>query len=739
MACTITLDSITALAPDANNTPSALLISGEVAGDCLQLFVQLGNAVGSVVTVSDNTFTAELLLGEHYQSGEVVCGADNDVVLNIQCLASGTCAISQPLGFIACPDCMLAFADLNPVEAVAGTLTPTPTQVTIRGAVSGCNSVEVRFIYSQSDGGTTFWKDAVINNGQWQAVFTYTPASGAEDYGKDLSCDQSIMVEARCTDSDCEVSDTFTVNCRGDVDCPAPGLSAVVEKECLNNRRLVTFTVTLSGVTADTDVAGHIDTDDPTTGSDILIPFYYNTGSNSAGWTVAAGQATQTFSHSYPEGTYAPSVVLTGDCAAQAALGTVVDAEGNSLPDLTVPRCDCIDATVAIDVCRVTDPALTCADDIPDSACEPLTAAELSQPLPAGVYRATAVVMPNDAGPISWSENGTAISDAGGSSYCFTLDHEESLELIATVNLGLHCPSPGDSVTLTGEPAPDDGDDDCPDASVLITVCRVTNPNLTCADEISADDCDPMPEDDLAGTVPAGVYVVTAVTDPPGAGPITWSGDPLDGASGSRQCLTLAEGQTIELSATADLGPRCDPATDSVKLVGQPRTPIPPPDGCLINWCRLWLLINLGLSFLAGAMIVITACLLFTTTGVTWPFWVGVVISVVLVVVSILSFILWAAICGRLRRLCGPMVWVHDLLLLLSAASGVIGVILAFFGSPPCAIGFILDFAYYGVLAAILQAVIRLLGCPLGQNGIIGVIVSIFNWLTDTLGLNGNS
>jgi hypothetical protein len=158
----------------------------------------------------------------------------------------------------------------------------------------------------------------------------------------------------------------------------------------------------------------------------------------------------------------------------------------------------------------------------------------------------------------------------------------------------------------------------------------------------------------------------------------------------------------------------------------------------MINFCRLWLLINIGLTFFAGAAIIITACVLFNTTGPTWPFWIGVGVSVVLVLASIISFIVWALVCGRFRRLCGPLTWVHDLLLLLSAASGIIGLILLF-GQPPCGIGFLLDFAYFGVLAAILQAILRFMGCSLTQNGIIGVIIDIFNWITDALGLGGSN
>ena len=135
----------------------------------------------------------------------------------------------------------------------------------------------------------------------------------------------------------------------------------------------------------------------------------------------------------------------------------------------------------------------------------------------------------------------------------------------------------------------------------------------------------------------------------------------------------------------------------------------------------------------------ITACFLFNPATLTNAFWVGVIISVVLVVVSILSFIAWGIICGRLPEMCGPLVWVHDILLLLSAASGLLGLLLLLLGQPPCAVGFFIDFAYYGILAAITEVVIRVVGCPLGQNGIVGVLIGIVEWIAQALGLDGGN
>ena len=291
---------------------------------------------------------------------------------------------------------------------------------------------------------------------------------------------------------------------------------------------------------------------------------------------------------------------------------------------------------------------------------------------------------------------------------------------------------------------------DCPPAEVVLTVCRVSDDSYACGDPLPAGGCSTVSEaelDDPAG-LPPGTYLVEAATDPPGqAQGVSWS---LDGQLAAplgdgRLCVPLAEGASRDASASVTLSADCVPSR-GVQLRGaggdngngdggNGGNGGNGGDGCLVNWCLIWLWINFGVSIAAGIAVIVTACVLFNPAGLTSAFWAGVVVSAILIVGSIISFIVWAAVCGRLRMLCGALVWVHDLLLLLAAFTGIGALILALLGQPPCAIGFVIDFAYYGVLAAITEVVIRLLNCPLGQNGLVGAAIAVINWVGQQLGI----
>jgi hypothetical protein len=650
MSCTITLeDPIVGLAPDASGTPASLQIRGSLTGSCQQLFVQLDGQPGVLAAVSAGQFDAVLLLEQHYQPGDVRCDMDNDALLSLLCVSGdSSCQHQQALGHVACSGCTLAFAASNPVTGVAGTLTDTPAQVVVRGTASGCDAVQVRFSYGTGMHGQTAWKDAVMDGDGWEATFVYDPAGGTQDdYEKDVSCGQQIAVEARCAGGGCETSGEFVVVCRESEDCPAAELAAVVTKECRNQRRVVVFTVTLSGVTSTTAVTGHLHTGDDSIGLLILIPVEYSAGT-AANWSGSSGTVQRSFEHTYPAGTYEATLVLVGTCAGETPAQPIRDNDGNPLEALEVPACECEQATIAVRACHVTDPRLSCGDAIPDEACEPLADAEDEDgSLPPGVYLFVAETEPPNAGPISWSVNGALQPGATGSRFCVALGEGETLDVYASVNLGLECGAPADHVTLTG--APDEGDDD----EVIVP-----------PDDGSGDDDDDDDEDDGGGVGDRG-------------------------------------------------------------------------DGCLLNWCKIWLLINIALAFLGGAAIIITACLLFNPASISNAFWVGVVISIVLVVVSIISFIAWGAVCGRLRRMCGAGVWVHDILRLLAYASGIVGGIVGAAGGWPCAIGFIITFAYWYILADIMMTALRLAGCELGRNGLIGLLGSLVDWMMDAVGGGG--
>lgn len=641
MACTITLESVKGLAPDANNTPASLTISGSVSGGCQQLFLQLGGQAGLLAPVANNQFEAVLLLGQQYQSGDLDCDADNDITLSIQCMSGDSCQLQQPLGAIDCASCVLSFSE-NAVTGVAGTLTDTPVEVAVRGAVSGCDNVQVRFTYAPNDPGATAWKDAVITGDEWQATFTYDPTSNTpDDYPKDVACGQTITVEARCPGDDaCNISGQFEIRCRQRHDCPAPGLSARITKECRNNRRVVIFTVSLTGVTTDTDVSGQIHTGDTSIGTEIQIPVQYP-AETAAEWSGSGGTVQRSFEHTYPPGVYDPVLTLVGACAAETGARPIVDPDDNPVDTLTVAACDCEEASICVQACRVTDERLTCADDIDDDDCQPLAEVDLqSGNLPPGLYVLRAETDPPDAGPISWSINGEPQPGASGAQFCVELEAGDALTINAAANLGLNCPIAADAITLQAA-LPDDNE-------------------------------------------------------------VPGNGD--DGGNGN-----------------GNGGGGNGNGNDN--------------DGCLIDWCKLWLLLNIGLAFLTGAAIVITACLLFNPANVTNIFWIGVGVSVVLALVSIISFIVWAFVCGRLPGLCEPMAWVLDILSLLSAASGILALILGLFGHVPCAIGMVINFAYYGFLAWIILTTMRVAGCPIGRNGLIGVIIDFFTWLGDVLGL----
>jgi hypothetical protein len=662
MTCTITLDPVIGLAPDASGTPASLRIRGSMSGACQQLFVQLGGQPGVLAPVSGGQFEATLLLGQHYQPGDVQCGADNDGLLSLMCVSGDACQHQERVGQLDCSGCTLAFAVSNPVTGIAGTLTDTPVQVVVRGIASGCDAVQVRFAYGPGMHAQTAWKDAIMDGDGWEATFVYDPAGGTQDdYEKDVTCGQRIAVEARCAGGGCETSAEFVVVCRESEDCPAAELAAVVTKECRNQRRVVVFTVSLSGVTGATAVTGHLHTGDDSIGLPILIPVEYS-AATAGNWSGSNGTVQRSFEHTYPAGTYEATLVLVGTCAGETAARPIRDGDGNPLDALEVPACECETATIAVRACHVTDPRLTCADNIPDEACEPLEDAEDENGnLPAGVYLLTAETEPPNAGPISWTVNGALQVGATGSRFCVTLGEGQTLDVYATTNLGLLCGAAADHVTLVGAPAGD--------------------------------------------------------------------GDGGDGGDGDDD----GGGDDDEVIVPPDDGDGDDDDDDDDDVI------LPPEDGCLLNWCKIWLLINIALAFLGGAAIIITACLLFNPASISNAFWVGVIISIVLVVVSVISFIAWGAVCGRLRRMCGAGVWVHDILRLLAYASGIVGAIVGAAGAWPCAIGFFLTFGYWYVLADIMMTALRVAGCELGRNGLIGLLGGVVDWMMNAVGLGGQS
>lgn len=646
MACNIQISSIMGVAPDLSGNPTSIRIQGTLtSGGCVQVRAKLvlPDALSGVSPVENGAFEVELLLGTHYQPGDILCGQTHEVTLRVECLDGDSCQVEERITDLPCAEhdpCDLAFASSGAVVGVANENEPlAPATLTISGTSSACTAVEVRFTYTIGTiATTTDWKSAPVTNGAWSATFLRFA-----DYLKDVQCGDSIAVTARCANlNDCVIESAFDIDCAEVVTCPDAALTAVVEDQCVQGRRKVTFTVTLSDVTADTSISGSIKTGDLSIVNEIELPVEYSAASANT-WQAGSGTASKTFTHYYLAGSYTNvRLVLVGECAGETPL---TNAAGGTISLPPIAACECPEATLDIRVCRVTDPALHCGDPIPGVNCHRLTDEELAAPtgLRAGIYLVRAVTdPPNTATGYSWTVNGTLQQGESDNVLCVALNADEVLDVNVAALLSPSCAVSGD-VTLRGE--------------------RVEQNDPRPSPPPPNDDDETPPEDDDE--------------TPPNDGPAN---------------------------------------------------PPPPPTPSL-SACTIGLFTAFILAIAAGIAIFVTACFLWADPTTT-AFWVGVVVSVVLVILSIIAFILWAIFCGKLRRqLCGTLVWIHDIFILLSALSGILALIQALQLQLPCALGLLIDCTYFGVMAALTEAIIRILGCPLGQNGAIGWLIGFFNGL----------
>jgi hypothetical protein len=144
MTCVLQIATIAGTSLNSDGTPASIVVTGSVSGDCLQVRAKLllPDALSAFAVVENGMFQAELLLGTHYQSGEIWCGQTSEVTLRVECLDGDTCEVEERIVSLDCPedgDCDLAFATPNAVIGVANENEPlAPATLTISGTASVC-------------------------------------------------------------------------------------------------------------------------------------------------------------------------------------------------------------------------------------------------------------------------------------------------------------------------------------------------------------------------------------------------------------------------------------------------------------------------------------------------------------------------------------------------------------------------------------------------------------------------
>lgn len=197
----------------------------------------------------------------------------------------------------------------------------------------------------------------------------------------------------------------------------------------------------------------------------------------------------------------------------------------------------------------------------------------------------------------------------------------------------------------------------------------------------------------------------------------------------SDNCPDGGEDCSFPVTVTITSPDGCEPTEQNASAsVRKCITEVPPPP----TLCWIWFWVNIGLFVGTAILIFLTGCLLEATAisaiaaigsgGTLSAVWaalsalnVGMLIaSIVLIFVTLASFILWIIICalGQMRDIiCYVLTLLMSILSTLNAFSFVLAIILSLSGVVGCAIGAWIDVAWFSILMSITWFVGLFLGC----------------------------
>lgn len=300
------------------------------------------------------------------------------------------------------------------------------------------------------------------------------------------------------------------------------------------------------------------------------------------------------------------------------------------------------------------------------------------------------------------------------------------------------------------------------DGPLEIGDCVTTNcpDDIAVAMEVTAADGPPSPVPVGPGDpcLPAGDYVVTVAQPVPVAGrDYTWfvdgrraSGPNDNGFNRSRFPLSIAAGSSSSVSVQIRT-PNCEPPARSEPIIlracgatpqDPPALPAPqdppvtqdPPAPPAIDWCLVWFWINIPLMIITGIVVLVAFCLVeasvwtaiaaLLTGGLLAEVWAALtavniamlVLSAILMVATLASFIAWLAFCAPGRTdACSLLAALMTILSGLVALSFIVGIVFFLMLRIGCSVGGFVDVAWFGILLSLAWWVSQIMGCRLQQ------------------------
>jgi len=521
-----------------------------------------------------------------------------------------------------------------------------PTSIRVEGTSSGCEKVLVRTTCSSKDA------EVPVVSGQWGAIL---------DNVKNCSCGTDIEVTAVCT-LGANAGDTvkFPLPCG---DCPTVSISTSRADDCVNGKRRITVTVSVSPPLTATQ-ALMLDFGDGTTGAAITVagPFSYQ--------------------HDYtpsPNGyTIAVTTILPAGCSAVTH-------------HVDVPDCPTCCPSLSIDPPRVTD----CGANASSASFQ------LNVAVPAGCTAPTGfnwTVTEQSSGRQWFRSGGTSLDTLSG----WTLAGGGAA---AAIDLNA-----GGSFSVAVVPAGNNAACNMALATQTFTVrrrCPRINGAMT---QSSQDGCT------FSFSVPA---------DNPCNLPLTFRWTFGDGATATTQANTAAHtyaagtntAQTVSVTVQAAGCPNLVATLQVTPACGTPppdcppgqhrdangncvRDDVPPPREMSIG-CWILLIIALVLAVVATVLGIVAAC--------TANVYVGIAAGIV-AALALVFLILWLVLCAAAA--CPVLLTVMDLVTFIIWLGTIVAALIAILGTPLCGLlAGMITWAYWGLILSILYFAARRLGC----------------------------
>ena len=129
-----------------------------------------------------------------------------------------------------------------------------------------------------------------------------------------------------------------------------------------------------------------------------------------------------------------------------------------------------------------------------------------------------------------------------------------------------------------------------------------------------------------------------------------------------------------------------------------------------INWCCIWLIVNLFLIVATVIAFVIAGCVY------QWAETIATTTAIVIGIITIVSWVLWSIICIFLQRrnpviTCRSLLIVIEILEWAETLAAIITLVLAAFGMLPCAFAIAVNWALIAAIKKYLRIIAQIIGC----------------------------